>query len=97
MPVPAALLCPDHPQELSGGPPAGFTLTESQGDTLLTLSKDYRGETVTVDVLVNDQVGAGGGGVVLKVAAGEADTRLCPPAAALAHACAPSARVPRSR
>lgn len=43
-------------QELSGGPPAGFTLTESKGDTLMSLSKDFRGEKVAVDIMVNDQV-----------------------------------------
>lgn len=43
-------------QEVSAGPPAGFTLTEARGDTLMTLTKRHGGETVTIDVMVNDQV-----------------------------------------
>ncbi len=53
---PPALCALPIAQELSGGPPAGFTLTESKGDTLMSLSKDFRGEKVAVDVMVNDQV-----------------------------------------
>ncbi|KAL4427157.1 hypothetical protein ABPG77_001161 [Micractinium sp. CCAP 211/92] len=45
----------EQPPEVSAGPPAGFTLTESRGDTLMTLTKQHGGETVTVDVMVNDQ------------------------------------------
>lgn len=45
----------EQPEELAAGPPAGFTLTESKGDTLMSLSKDFRGETLTVDIMVNDQ------------------------------------------
>lgn len=52
------------PQEVSAGPPAGFTLTESRGDTLMTLTKQHGGETITVDVMVNDQVGHWEGGWV---------------------------------
>ena len=47
------------PQELAAGPPSPFTLTESKGDTLMTLSRDYKGEKVTVELMGNDQVGAG--------------------------------------
>lgn len=60
--APKAMAPPTRPaaprpaQELAAGPPAGFTLTESKGDTLMSLSKDYRGEKVAVDVMVNDQV-----------------------------------------
>lgn len=43
-------------QEVAGGPPAGFTLTEAKGDTLMSLSKEHRGERVTVNVMVNEQV-----------------------------------------
>ena len=39
-------------QELAAGPPAGFTLTESKGDTLMSLSKQHGGERVTIDVMV---------------------------------------------
>lgn len=45
-------------QELASGPPAGFELVETEGDTLLTLTKQQGGEVVRVDVMVNDQVGA---------------------------------------
>jgi hypothetical protein len=54
-------------QELSGGPPSPFTLTESRGDTLLTLRATRAGgETVEVDAWVSEQVsrnrGKGSGG-----------------------------------
>ena len=43
-------------QELAGGPPAPFTLTETRGDTLMTLTRSFGAdETVTIDVAVNDQ------------------------------------------
>ena len=43
-------------QELAGGPPSPFTLTEAQGDTLLTLTRSFPGgETINVDVMANDQ------------------------------------------
>lgn len=45
----------EQPPEVSAGPPAGFTLTEARGDTLMTLTKRHGGETVTIDVMVNDQ------------------------------------------
>ncbi|KAL4459170.1 hypothetical protein ABPG75_014035 [Micractinium tetrahymenae] len=45
----------EQPPEVCAGPPAGFTLTESRGDTLMTLTKKHGAETVTVDVMVNDQ------------------------------------------
>eukprot|EP00890_Picochlorum_soloecismus_P002961 jgi/Picsp_1/3666/NSC_06503-R1_protein len=44
-----------QPEELLGGPPAPFTLTESKGDTLMTLTRSYGTETLSVDVMVNDQ------------------------------------------
>ena len=44
-----------QPEELSGGPPAPFTLTESKGDTLMTLTRSYGSETISVDVMVNEQ------------------------------------------
>ncbi|PSC74310.1 mitochondrial glyco [Micractinium conductrix] len=47
----------EQPPEVASGPPAGFTLTETKGDTLLTLSKQHGQETVEVDVLVNEQPG----------------------------------------
>ena len=56
--LPGAPSCSRLPQEVASGPPAGFTLTETKGDTLLTLSKQHGQETVEVDVLVNEQVGA---------------------------------------
>lgn len=46
---------PAAAQELAAGPPAGFTLTESKGDTLMSLAKEHKGERVVVDVMVNDQ------------------------------------------
>ena len=42
-------------QELAAGPPAPFTLTETRGDTLLTLTRQFGAETINVDVMVNDQ------------------------------------------
>lgn len=43
------------PEELAAGPPAGFALTETRGDTLMSLAKEHGKERVTVDVMVNDQ------------------------------------------
>mmetsp|Transcript_3217 Transcript_3217/g.6448 ORF Transcript_3217/g.6448 Transcript_3217/m.6448 type:complete len:275 (-) Transcript_3217:1152-1976(-) len=46
----------EPPEELAQGPPEPFTLTETKGDTLLTLTRSYGSdETVMVDVMVNDQ------------------------------------------
>lgn len=45
----------EQPEELAGGPPAPFTLTETKGDTLMTLAREYKGEQVAVEVMVNDQ------------------------------------------
>ena len=46
----------EQPEELAQGPPEPFTLTETKGDTLLTLTRSYGSdETVMVDVMVNDQ------------------------------------------
>jgi hypothetical protein len=43
-------------QELAGGPPSPFTLTETRGDTLMSLSRQFgQNETINVDVMVNDQ------------------------------------------
>ncbi|KAL4854151.1 Cyclin-dependent kinase G-2 [Chlorella vulgaris] len=43
------------PEELEAGPPAGFALSEADGDTLMSLTKKVDGEVVTVDVMVNEQ------------------------------------------
>ncbi|GAB4813132.1 hypothetical protein N2152v2_000178 [Parachlorella kessleri] len=43
------------PEELAGGPPKGFALHEEKGDTHITLSREYKGEEVTVDLMVNNQ------------------------------------------
>lgn len=57
-----ACLCPHHPpsprpsQEVAGGPPNGFTLTESQGDRLVALSKENGPETVTVELVAGSEV-----------------------------------------
>lgn len=48
-----------HLQELAAGPPSPFTLTEAKGDTLLKLEREHAGERVTVELMVNEQVGAG--------------------------------------
>jgi hypothetical protein len=48
-------------QELTAGPPGGFTLSDTDGDTLMTLTKSHGGEKVSVDVMVNEQVGWVGG------------------------------------
>ncbi|PNH04235.1 hypothetical protein TSOC_009607 [Tetrabaena socialis] len=45
-----------RPEQVSGGPPAPFKLTEAPGDTLLTLTRSYKGEEVNVDLHVNNQV-----------------------------------------
>jgi len=43
-------------QELAGGPPRPFTLTETRGDTIMSLSRSFGSEeTVTVDVMVDEQ------------------------------------------
>lgn len=44
-----------RPPEIASGPPAPFKLTESPGDTLLTLSRSFNAETVNVDLHVNNQ------------------------------------------
>jgi ATP-dependent RNA helicase UAP56/SUB2/complement component 1 Q subcomponent-binding protein len=50
------------PAAVTGGPPAPFTLSEAPGDTMLTLSRSFgSGETVTVDLHVNNQPGVEGG------------------------------------
>ena len=42
--------------ELAGGPPSPFTLTETRGDTLMSLSRQFgSNETINIDVMVNDQ------------------------------------------
>lgn len=50
-------LCP--PQELAGGPPGGFKLEETAGDTQLSLTKIFKDEEISVDLMVNNQVGGG--------------------------------------
>lgn len=51
----ASCLAPFRLQELATGPPPPFTLTETRGDTLMTLSRQFGSETINVDVMVNDQ------------------------------------------
>jgi hypothetical protein len=47
----------ESPEELRNGPPEPFTLTEMQGDTLMTLTRAYgSNETVSVDVMIQDDV-----------------------------------------
>ncbi len=44
-----------RPEQVSGGPPAPFKLTESPGDTLITLSRSHNGEEINIDLHVNNQ------------------------------------------
>ncbi|EFJ41865.1 hypothetical protein VOLCADRAFT_83936 [Volvox carteri f. nagariensis] len=44
-----------RPEQVSGGPPAPFKLTEAPGDTLLTLSRTYKNEEISIDLHVNNQ------------------------------------------
>jgi hypothetical protein len=44
------------PQDVQSGPPEPFSLTEVEGDTLMTLTRQYGDETVCVDIMVNDQL-----------------------------------------
>ncbi|GLI63410.1 hypothetical protein VaNZ11_006376 [Volvox africanus] len=44
-----------RPDQVSGGPPAPFKLTESPGDTLLSLSRTYKNEEISIDLHVNNQ------------------------------------------
>ena len=51
-----------HPvQELEGGPPAPWKLHEEEGDTLLTLTREYENEHIQVFVSAEDQVRRIGG------------------------------------
>jgi complement component 1 Q subcomponent-binding protein, mitochondrial len=43
------------PDVIASGPPAPFTLSEAPGDTMLTLTRTYQGETISVDLHVNSQ------------------------------------------
>ncbi|KAG1672917.1 hypothetical protein FOA52_012362 [Chlamydomonas sp. UWO 241] len=43
------------PKEIESGPPAPFTLSETTDDTLLKLTRSYKGETVSIDLHVNNQ------------------------------------------
>ncbi|KAJ9527709.1 hypothetical protein QJQ45_025986 [Haematococcus lacustris] len=43
------------PEQVRSGPPAPFVLSEAPGDTMLTLTRTYQGETVSVDLHVNNQ------------------------------------------
>ncbi|KAK9824955.1 hypothetical protein WJX74_009883 [Apatococcus lobatus] len=45
----------EKPEELTGGPPKPFQLTESPGDTLLRLKRDFHGEEIEITASVNDQ------------------------------------------
>ncbi|KAG2495479.1 hypothetical protein HYH03_006424 [Edaphochlamys debaryana] len=44
-----------RPEQVAGGPPAPFKLTEAPGDTLVTLTRTYKGEEINVDLQVNNQ------------------------------------------
>lgn len=45
----------EPPPALSSGPPEPFTLTEMQGDTLMTLTRTFGSdETVSVDIMIQD-------------------------------------------
>lgn len=46
------------PEEIAAGPPAPFKLTETPGDTLITLTRTFKDEEVTVDLHVNNQPAA---------------------------------------
>jgi hypothetical protein len=43
-------------QEVVQGPPSPWKLSEHPKDTHMTLERSYNGETVQVDIMVNDQV-----------------------------------------
>lgn len=43
------------PDAIASGPPAPFTLSEAPGDTMLTLTRTYQGESISVDLHVNNQ------------------------------------------
>lgn len=45
------------PEELAGGPPSPWQLTETPDDTHMTLSKSYNNEELRVDITVNEQPG----------------------------------------
>lgn len=42
---------------MAAGPPNGFVLTESQGDCLVTLTKENGNETITVELVAGSEVG----------------------------------------
>lgn len=47
----------EPPSELHDGPPEPFTLTEVQGDTLMSLTRTYGdNETVSVDIMIQDDM-----------------------------------------
>ena len=46
------------PQEVANGPPEGWQLTETPGDTHMTLKKTSGSEKLQIDLMVNDQVRA---------------------------------------
>lgn len=43
------------PEDLAKGPPAPFKLQETPEDTQITLTRDFHGETISVDLMVNNQ------------------------------------------
>eukprot|EP00197_Chlamydomonas_leiostraca_P009686 CAMPEP_0202866046 /NCGR_PEP_ID=MMETSP1391-20130828/7104_1 /ASSEMBLY_ACC=CAM_ASM_000867 /TAXON_ID=1034604 /ORGANISM="Chlamydomonas leiostraca, Strain SAG 11-49" /LENGTH=244 /DNA_ID=CAMNT_0049545955 /DNA_START=16 /DNA_END=750 /DNA_ORIENTATION=+ len=43
------------PDVIASGPPAPFTLSEAPGDTMLTLTRTYQGEEISVDLHINNQ------------------------------------------
>ena len=47
-------------QEVATGPPEGWQLTETPGDTHLTLKKTQGSEKLQIDLMVNDQVRTAG-------------------------------------
>jgi hypothetical protein len=47
----------EQPEPLAKGPPAPFTVSGAPGDGTVTLKRDYKGETISVDAAVNLQVG----------------------------------------
>ncbi|KIZ03538.1 hypothetical protein MNEG_4420 [Monoraphidium neglectum] len=47
----------EQPEPLAKGPPAPFTVSGAPGDGTVTLKRDYKGETISVDAAVNLQEG----------------------------------------
>ncbi|KAL0043316.1 hypothetical protein WJX79_001306 [Trebouxia sp. C0005] len=62
------------PEEVSAGPPENWQLTETPGDTHMTLTKKNGSETIHIDLMVNDQ--PVDPGEVFQDAAGEGDDQV---------------------